>query len=87
MADITLLDGRELEVDLTKLTRRQFMRLMDNLVTDDEASALLGAAVGLSAAEVMGLAMLDWRRVFLGVVGKGMQPLAVPNSVSASSSP
>lgn len=87
MADMKLpVSGRELDIDLHQIKRREFTRMVDNQISDAEACAIMAKAVGLEPAEVEALSMIDWRALFLALIGKGMEPLAVPNSASASTS-
>lgn len=85
-ADVTLPSGRELDIDLKKVGQFEFMNLIDRRVSDEEASSIMGKAVGMTQAEVLDLSMMDWRALFWAIAAKGMSPLANPNSVSASTS-
>jgi hypothetical protein len=85
MADITLSDGRALTFDLYKLTIKEYRSLFDKTQAQDEEDRLIARTVGLSLDEYQALAYPDFRRLADAFFKKAREPLADPNSASASS--
>ena len=85
MADITLKNGRELTLDLYAVSMREYRALLDREQPAEEGDAILGKAFGLTAAEVSDLPQPEWRRLVAAFFKAAREPLADPNSASASS--
>lgn len=84
-ADVTLRDGRALEVDLYRVKRWEWVKFVKGELSEAEDNALIGRAVGLTAEEAADLPMPDYRAVVAALVKKSREPLADPNSPSGSS--
>lgn len=83
---ITLSDGRELAVDLTKITITEYRRLFKNETTPEEEDAFLAPCFGLTLEQFQALSYPDYKRVTNAFFEAAKNPLADPNSQSASTS-
>jgi len=83
---ITLSDGRELTVDLTKISIREYRRLFKDETTPEEEDALLAPCFGLTLEEFEALPYPDYKRVTNAFFERAKNPLSDPNSLSASTS-
>jgi hypothetical protein len=86
VADVTLHDGRDLSVDLHKITIREYRSLFDRAQPQENEDALIARCVGMTLDEYLSLSQPDYRRVGEAFLKRAREPLADPNSVSASSS-
>jgi hypothetical protein len=86
MVTVTLSDGRELTVDLTKISIREYRRLFIDETTLDEEDALLAPCFGLTLEEFQTLPYPDYKAATHAFFERARKPLADPNSVSASTS-
>lgn len=79
MADITLSDGREITIDLGKISVRELRALFDphQPVADEDATAC--KVTGLSLDEYMDLTALDQKRFWHTFFRKAQEPLSDPN--------
>ena len=77
MADLTLSDGREIDIDLTHFTVGEYRALFDK--TSDQDDATLAKACGIPESEIEKLNMLDYKRLFRALVQKASNPLTDPN--------
>ena len=84
MADVTLSDGREITFDLNKISIKEYRALFTVEQPDDEEYATLAKAAGIKTEEVATLGFEDWRRFGAAFFAKAREPLADPNSASAS---
>lgn len=87
MADVILNDGREIVFDLGKICRAEYRALFDvNQKVEDE-SAIIARVAGLEFDAVHSeMSIEDWKRLSTAFFKKCREPLADPNSASASSS-
>lgn len=79
MASIKLSDGREIKVDLNKISVSEFRATLKADQPDEEEYATLGKAAGLSASDVGKLGYDDYRRLAQAFYDAARQPLADPN--------
>ena len=90
MSDVTLSDGRELTVDLSTFTIKEYRAMADPSQNRDEALAsedeLISKALGLSLEDYQNLSFPDWRKASRAFFKKVQEPLSDPNSASASTS-
>lgn len=86
MSEITLGDGRSLTVDLYKISINDYRTILKKETTPDEEDEILGKAVGLSGDEVRELPYPDYRLLTKSFFDAARNPLADPNSESASTS-
>ena len=81
---VTLSDGRVLEVDLHKITMREYRRFFTSDSSPYEDDEVFAKALGLTADELVDLPQPDYRAACFAVLEIARKPLAVPNSASAS---
>ena len=84
MADVTLSNGREITFDLNAISMLEYRGLFDDnqpRETDDE---ILARAGGLTAAEYIGLGVLDFKRYNQAFFAKAREPVNDPKSENAS---
>lgn len=79
MADITLSDGREITIDLGKISIREWRALFDRNQPEEDEFGTIGKVVGLTVEQVGALPFPDWQRVYRAVLKKAQEPLADPN--------
>ena len=83
---VKLSDGRELTADLYKISQREYRALFDKTQTTAEEDATVGKVFGLTADEIADIPQPDYRLVVREFFDKAKEPLADPNSQSASTS-
>lgn len=54
-------NGRDFEIDLSKITIKEYRALRDPDQPEDEGDAILAKAAGMELDEVQELSYLDWR--------------------------
>lgn len=81
---IKLSDGREVAVDVTTLTRKEFRGFWDVRVSDKESDAVIARLCNEKTEFIETLLNDDYRRIFDTVVTLANRPLDDPNSQSAS---
>jgi len=79
MSDLTLLDGREITFDISKISLREFRALIDPDRPDEEGDELLGRCAGLDAEEVADLPYPEYRKLTRAFFAKAREPLSDPN--------
>ena len=80
MADVVFTDGREVTLDLSKITREEYRTLFDPKQDRVKESEIIARVSGLTFDEVDGgLSMLDWKRLAAAFFKKCREPLADPN--------
>lgn len=84
MADLTLSNGREITFDLSKMTLKEYQGIFNPREADSKSNATLAKVGGMTLAEYESLPFLDYRRYFQAFIAKTREPLADPNSQSAS---
>jgi hypothetical protein len=87
MSDLKLSDGREIDIDLNKLTIREWRALLNPEQDQEEEYKLLAKVAGLKPKEVGDLGYLDFRLLGQRVAEMASAPLSDPNSSSVSTSP
>jgi hypothetical protein len=83
-ANLTLSTGQEIAVSVAKLTVkewREFISPTGPATRDDE---IVSKCTGLEVEELTALPYLDYRAIVAKIVKLAREPLADPNSVSAS---
>lgn len=85
MADFPAPGPAPLVFDLHQVSRKQYSDFRLGRMTDDGDNALLARVTGLSVAEVEAMPLLEFRRMVQAFFKKATEPLADPNSASASS--
>lgn len=84
MGEITLKNGKVLTVDVSDLTVKEWRSFISPKGTQDEEDIVVSKCTGLSTDEVKEITQLDFRRIVKEIVTKIREPLADPNSASAS---
>lgn len=84
MTDHIMGDGREIVFDLSKISIREYRALFDTGQPEEDEYRTLAKATGLSAKEIGDLSFPEWRKLYRAFLEKCAQPLADPNSASAS---
>ena len=81
-----LSNGREIKVDLSKITIKEwrFMWAFDS--DNDESDKILGGCVGMTVEEIQDLLRDDFRRLIKFVVEASKNPLDDENLAEASTS-
>jgi hypothetical protein len=86
MSQITLSDGRDVSIDLHRITMREYRAIFaDGRPQADEDSAI-AKACGLTPEQFIDLPQPDARRLILAFIKLAAEPLADPNSQSVSTS-
>lgn len=62
---VKLHDGREVEIDLYKVTRREFAHFGETATPEDEENAILAKATGLKAEEIANLPQPDFDQLVM----------------------
>lgn len=76
MADVKLSDGREIIIDLSKMTLKEWRECMgEDQKRSDEVIAKI---TGLKVKEIGELLYDDSRRLFTAILKKAREPLADP---------
>lgn len=86
MADVTLSNGRGLTFDLSKITISEFRSLLDPAQDEHKGDELVGGCSGMTAAEIGALPFPEYQKLMRAFFRKAREPLADPNSPSASTS-
>ena len=86
MADIILSDGREIVLDLNKISIKEYRALFDPDQPEEEEYAILAKVCNLKPENISALGYDDWRKLIRAFFDKARQPLADPNLPSASTS-
>ena len=77
MADVTLAEGREVDIDLGAFSLEEYESLFDPKMATDKK--VISKASGLTIDEINKLSVKDWKRLVRAVVAKVKAPLADPN--------
>jgi hypothetical protein len=76
---VTLEDGRELAINLNKITIREWRDLFKPDAPDDHDLEIVGRIVGLAVQEAEALGFEDWARIKDAVLEAVRNPLAKPD--------
>ena len=79
MASIKLSDGREIAVDLNKISIREFRAFVDPKQPDEEEYATIEKVTGLKSGEAGSLGYEDHRRIMKAIRDAINRPLDDPN--------
>jgi len=86
MPNLTLNDGREITIDMSVITIREYRELFKKGQKQEDEDATLARASGLTVDELLDLSQPDFRRLAEAFFKAAREPLADPNSVSESTS-
>jgi len=81
-----LSNGREIKVDLSKITIAQWRFMWDFRSDNDESDKILGGCVGMTVKEVQALLYEDFKRLTKAVIEASKNPLDDENLAEASTS-
>jgi len=84
MKTVTLHDGRELTIDLYRVTMAEWRSLFDPKQAQAEEDAIVARILGIEADALRSLPFPDFRKAMKAVLDVGSGPLDDPNSQSAS---
>ena len=73
--DVTLEDGREINIDLTKITVKAWREYVRADTTPEDDDAMLSKLTGLVPEEIENLSYLDWRKLDRAFAEKIRNPL------------
>lgn len=78
MSDLTLADGREIDINLEAITIREYRELFSPKQSAEEETAILAKVSGMTPDEVESLSMLDYKRLLRELLAVARQPLVDP---------
>jgi hypothetical protein len=80
MADFTLSDGREIDIDLSKLTIKEWRSLRDPAQPVAEEFELISRVTGWEVKEIENMKQPDYRLLIITLVARSINPVSDPNS-------
>ena len=80
MSDLKLSDGREVDIDLHRVTIKEWRGLLNPEQKEEDEYATLAKIVGWKAKDIADLPYPDFRLLGLKVAEKASNPLTDPNS-------
>ena len=80
MSDLKLSDGREVTIDLYKVTIKEWRALLNPEQNQEDEYATLAKIIGWKPKDVADLPYPDFRLLGLRVSEKASKPLSDPNS-------
>jgi hypothetical protein len=83
---VKLHDGRELEIDLHRITIGEWRELFEPATEYQREDEIIGKVVGLAADEIVGLSRLDYQDVMRAVIKASQRPLDDPKVPQSESS-
>lgn len=81
---VTLSDGREVTVDLSKITIQEHRTLFDAADKQENEDRLISRVCGLDLKDFQALPMCDWKLITEVYFWLVRNPIFDPNSASAS---
>jgi hypothetical protein len=85
MSDVTLKNGREINLDLESITWSEYLGLFDVNESDERSDKTIAKAAGLDyKKEYCKLSLADCKRITEALIKKAREPLADPNLPSVS---
>ena len=82
--DITLSDGKQIALNFKTFTRREFQEMFEKKNGEKKTDEVISRAAGMTVDELLDLNFEDSRRIVEAFWKKCREPLADPNSESAS---
>ena len=79
MPDLTLRDGREIEIDLYQITIKEWRSLLDPNQPDEDEYKLLANVTGLKPDDIENMPQPDFRRLVEALREKSLNPVSDPN--------
>ena len=84
MHKITLSDGREITIDLSVITVREYRDMVSPTQKQKDEDATIMKVTGLSEDELLNLTQPDWRYMMTKFFQFAREPLLDPNSAGES---
>jgi hypothetical protein len=84
---LTLEGGRELTLDLRKISIKEFRLAVDQNSKEDESDEIVARAVGLKLKEFQALSQPDYRRIVAAFWRASTQPLESDKDSTVKNSP
>ena len=79
MPDFVLKDGREIEIDMMKISIGEWRALLRPDQADDEEYATLAKISGMTAEEIENIPQPEYRLFIQAVIKKAANPVSDPN--------
>jgi hypothetical protein len=79
MSDLTLSDGREITIDLSKMTLREYQELFNPKKPLSYENEILSKVTGLTVDEYLDLSFPESRKLWKIFKKKALDPLADPS--------
>ncbi len=80
MSDLKLADGREFDIDLNKVSIKEWRELLNPEQSHEDEYALLAKIVDWKVEDIANLGYLDFKRLGNKVAEKASNPVSDPNS-------
>lgn len=81
---VVVINGREITIDMSRVKVREYRALTRPDCPIEEEDKVMSLVSGLSIDEIGDLSWLDYRALWAEFFERARNPLAVPNSPSAS---
>jgi hypothetical protein len=79
MSGFKLSDGREVAIDLGKITIKEWKSLFNPAQPDEDEFALISRITGLSVDDVENMKQPDYRLLMVELVARSLNPVSDPN--------
>ena len=80
MADVTLSDERQITLDLSKMTIREYRGMFDAQEDTDKSDAVLARVAGMTLEELQSLPYPDYRKIAKKFFARCREPESDPNA-------
>lgn len=77
--DVALSNGREIDIDLHKITVKEWRDLVSDKGDQEQEDELTARICGLTVDEMLNLPQPDYRKLLQAIVKKAREPLADPS--------
>lgn len=84
MSDVVLSDGREITIDLSKVTWGEHLGVFNPSESDEKSDRTIAKAAGLEYPDFCKLNVIEAKRLYAAYFKKNAEPLSDPNSQSVS---
>ena len=79
MADFTLSDGRDVDIDLSKLTIKEWKSLFNPAQPDEDEFALIARVTGWEVKEIENILQPDYQKLMVALYARAQNPVSDPN--------
>ncbi len=80
MSDPKSLDVRDVDIDLSQITIKEWRSLRDPAQPDEEEFALIARVIGWKVEDVENIKQPDYRLLIIELVARSINPVSDPNS-------